>query len=101
MNKLDTGYLRPVSVFREDVDHQLFVLFCPRSVPSIQLDDRLDIILDVLHLSFLIVYRNRTESEGLQNDLDIYLGLADDTYAQIGELRPDELFHKRQDFLAG
>ncbi len=47
--------LHAVGFFGEDVDGQLPVLCCPPFVFSMGVNDPLDVILDVLLLSFLVV----------------------------------------------
>ena len=55
LKTLGIGGLHPISVSCENINHHLFVLHCPLSVPWVLLNDRLDIVLDVFHLSPFVV----------------------------------------------
>src|SRR5712692_8334090 len=54
--------LHAVGFFCEDIDDQLLVLCFPPFVFSMRVNDRLDVILDVLLLSSLVVQGNRAEN---------------------------------------
>jgi len=53
--KLSIGALHAIGISGERIDHELLVLRFPLSVPRVLVDNRLDIFLDVLQLSTLIV----------------------------------------------
>jgi len=54
--QLSICYLHPVGTFCQDINHQLLILLFPSSILYICIDDGLDEILDVLHLSPFVVY---------------------------------------------
>ena len=74
------GVLHAVSIFYEGINHQFLVLRAPPSVPWVLVDNRLDILLNVLHLSAFIVQGNGAESQGLENNLDVRLGSTSHAY---------------------
>ena len=55
LQEVGIGGLHPVSVSCKNVNHYLLVLRCPPSVLWVLLNDRLDIVLDVFHLSPFIL----------------------------------------------
>jgi hypothetical protein len=52
---LDVGVLHAIGTLCKRIDHELLVLRFPPSVPLVLVDNRLDVLLDVLHLSSLVV----------------------------------------------
>ena len=62
VNKQSNIDLHPIRPFYQDVNDELLVLRLPSLHFSICVNHRLDVVFDVLLLSALIVYRNRTES---------------------------------------
>src|SRR5713226_7171274 len=54
--------LHAVGFFCEDVDNQLLMLCSPPFVFTMRVDDRLDVIFDVLLLSSLVMQGNRAEN---------------------------------------
>ena len=57
-----TEALHAIGLFREDVDHQLFLLRFPLPNPPVSVNDRLDEVLDVSLLAVLVMQGNRAES---------------------------------------
>jgi hypothetical protein len=47
--------LHSVGFSRQDINHHLFVLCLPPSISSIPANDRLDIVVDILDLSALVM----------------------------------------------
>jgi hypothetical protein len=88
------GALHPVGFFREDVNHQLFVLRFPPSVFWMRANDRLDIVLNVSILSSLFMKGNTVENQGIEDILDISLWSTRDAQAQIRESRFDKLLYE-------
>ena len=52
---LGVGVSHAVGALCERIDHEVLVLRFPPSVPLVLVDNRLDVLLDVLHLSSLVV----------------------------------------------
>ena len=63
----------------------------PSSHLSVRVYNRLDVVLDVLLLSDLVVQGNRTEGERFENELDVSLGAAGYAYAEVQELGIDKV----------
>jgi len=85
VNRSGINPLHPVCSFCQNINHKLLVYGCPSPHPSVRIDNRLDVVLDVFFLSALVVERNRTESQGLKNRFDIGLGSAGDADAEVWE----------------
>jgi hypothetical protein len=86
--------IHPAGFFCEDVDDQLLVLRFPTFVFWMRVNDRLDIVFNVIILSSLVMKGNMAENQGIEDTLDISLGSACDTNAQIRELQFDELLYE-------
>ena len=54
--------LHPISSLCQDVDDELLMLRFPPSHLSMRINGELDIILDIISLSALVVYGNRSGS---------------------------------------
>jgi len=52
---------------------------------SMRINSELDIILDIPHLSILVVYGYGTEGQGFKDNLDVGLGVACNAYTQVRE----------------
>ena len=50
-----------------------------------RINSELDIILDIPHLSILVVYGYGTEGQGFKDNLDVGLGVACNAYTQVRE----------------
>jgi len=77
--------LHPISSCCQDVDDKLLVFWLPSLHFSMRINSELDIVLDIPHLSILVVYGYGTESQGFKDNLDVGLGAACNAYTQVRE----------------
>jgi len=78
--------LHPIGSPCQDVNDKLSVLRLPFSHLSIRVNGQLNIIFDILQLSPLVVYGNGKKRQGFEDNFDVGLGAASDTYAQVREI---------------
>ena len=89
-------YVHPVSSFREHLNHEFLVL-CPPSPHDrlrIRVDDRLDIVHDVLLLPTLVVKGHPTRGQRFEDISYVNFWATRDTYTKIWKTKLDEFLHE-------
>ena len=73
------AHLHPISSVGERLYDHILILISPFAHPGVRVDDRANIVDNILLLSSLVVKRYLTGRQGLQSSSDVDLGAAGDT----------------------
>jgi hypothetical protein len=87
----------PVGFVGECLDDQILILVSPVAHLRVRVDDRGDILDNVLLLSSFIMKGHLKRRRGLQSSSDVDFGSTCDTYMKIWEGKFDELLHETED----
>ena len=91
------GDSHPVGPVGECLDDQLLILLSPFAHPRVRVDDRRNILDDVLLLPSFIVKGHLKRRQGLESSSDINFWSTCETYMNIWEGKFDKLLHEIQD----
>jgi len=91
---LAIGHSHPIGSVREHLNDQILILVSPFAHPRVRVDDRVDILDDVLHLSSLVVKGHLKRRQWLQSNSDVDFRATGDTYMKIWEGKFDKLLHE-------
>jgi hypothetical protein len=86
--------LHPVCSLGEHLDNKHSVLLAPSAYLLVRMNNRTDIIHDILLLSSLVMKRHAKRCQRLENSLYVDLGSTCDTYVQFWKAQADEIVDK-------
>ena len=96
----NNDYLHPVGPLRDRINDQFLILRSPFSHLAAGMDNKRDIVNDILPLAVLVMKRHSMRCQRLESLFDIGLGTASYADAKIRMTRLDKVLYKVKDAIA-
>ena len=88
------GHSHPIGLVGERLDDQFLIFLAPLAHIRVRVDDRADIINDVLLLPSFLVKGHSTSRQRFQGSSDVDFRSTRDAYMKMGEGKFDQLLHE-------